>query len=44
VDTTLAQTGISAWLGVIAVVLLLSALLMRRRFRGGPPGGDGPGT
>lgn len=43
-DATLAQTGISAWLGVIAVGLLLSALLLRRRFRGGPPGGTGPGT
>ena len=43
-NATLAQTGISAWLGFVAVALLLVALLLRRRFRGGPPGGMGPGV
>ena len=43
-NVTLAQTGIGAWLGVVAVVLVLGALLLRRRFRGGPPGGMGPGA
>ena len=35
-NVTLAQTGIGAWVAFVAVALLLVALLLRRRMRGGP--------